>query len=770
LALDNSLAQTFIWPATDADGVESVRITQDYAALTASLKYHAGVDIGATPQGATDNKVRAAADGTVYDIALASDGTPNGGGHGGWGNAIMLSNAPGLFTVYGHLASPPAFAVGQVVTVGTQLGIMGQTGNADGVHLHFGVRTNGSWSAGYYDDIPDGYDGLQDPRHFVLPSFSETVLSPVVVRVISGGNVNVRSGPGTAGLPAKDVYAIVTEIEPNQQFAAYRQNGPSTNYWYKIHLPNANGRVSGWVAKRFANITYLSEETTANQVEVTNTGGGGLFVRTAAGSGQPYVTTKNGAANLKIWDGQRYAVLDQTNVTGITWYKIYLPVLASQSSGWVSGEYLNFIPPPSFSGNTTGIFVNPDGPTGKVLSGTGTSHFSWGTPVVTNSPPSSLTFTGTVFSSNFYSPFSIGSLIFTNSGTSGGTEADNVTLRTTFALSSPNSLISTQEFLLRLVNTPNTNGGSADADIVRLPMAFASQLITNEGQAFGTRLTFGETTGSGFSQADEFVVLEDRSSTADLHAQFIPAVPISFTTSGVFTNPVGATNMVVTGVGTSVFTWGSPTSNRFELTATNQAAFTEQPTTLAALRYYNGSTQAGTEANSVDLRLTLNFPDEALTTNVTIKFELIATVNTNDARASADIVRLVQPQELPIIRLAGVDYALRMGFGTATTNGFSNIEEFAVLEGTNARTGIQGVFSRSIVPLPPLVLSLRKQSGSFLLTWPTELGKTYQVQASTNLPTFFPISGVITGVATAIGFVDPATNAGTKFYRVHKFP
>ena len=401
----------------------------------------------------------------------------------------------------------------------------------------------------------------------------------------------------------------------------------------------------------------------------------------------------------------------------------------------------------------------------------GTAHFSWGTPVVTRAPLSSLTFTGTGFSSNFYSPFTVGSLIFTNSVISGGTEADNVTLRTTFALSSPSGLISTQEFLLRLVNTPNTNGGAADADIARLPLPFATQLITNEGQLYGTRLSFGEATGGGFSQPDEFVVLEDRSSAVDLRAQFIPAVPISFSTSGVFTKPAGTTNMVVTGVGTSVFTWGSPTSNRFELTATNQAAFTEQPTTLAALRYYNGSMQAGTEANSVDLRLTLHFPEEALTTNVTVKFDLIATVNTNDARASADIVRLIQSSELPVLNLGGVDYALRMGFGSpTTTNGFSNIEEFAVLESTNATVGIQGVFSRSIVPQPPLALSLRKQANSLLLTWPTQLGKTYQVQASTNLPTFFPISGVITGVATAIGFEDPATNARTKFYRILQLP
>ena len=47
LPLNNSLAQTFIWPATDANDVETVRITQDYSVLTPSLKYHAGIDIGA---------------------------------------------------------------------------------------------------------------------------------------------------------------------------------------------------------------------------------------------------------------------------------------------------------------------------------------------------------------------------------------------------------------------------------------------------------------------------------------------------------------------------------------------------------------------------------------------------------------------------------------------------------------------------------------------------------------------------------------------------
>jgi murein DD-endopeptidase MepM/ murein hydrolase activator NlpD len=86
---------------------------------------HMGVDY-AVPAGSS---VLAAADGTVVvaqDLFFA-------------GNAVFIDHGNGLVTMYFHL-SEVKVAVGQAVTRGQALGLVGTTGRSTGPHLFFGVR------------------------------------------------------------------------------------------------------------------------------------------------------------------------------------------------------------------------------------------------------------------------------------------------------------------------------------------------------------------------------------------------------------------------------------------------------------------------------------------------------------------------------------------------------------------------------------------------------------------------------------------------------
>ncbi len=491
-------------------------------------------------------------------------------------------------------------------------------------------------------------------------------------------------------------------------------------------------------------------------------------VRSGPGTGFPIIG--------KVYAGQRFVTFG-TPASGAgcsgTWHQMDVPGNATSppTNGWVCGDGLVV---ETAQVTTTGVFVNPDGPSGMVVSGVGTSHFSWGTPQNQGAPPCSLSFIGTNFLTSVGLQFPIGTLTYTNSITSGD-NADLVALRVSVAFASPAGVSNTQEFIFRLVNTPHTSGGSADADIVRLVTPFASDLISVGGRNYGLRLSFGQVTESGFAEIDELFVLEEHSATAELRAELIAAVPISVVAAGVFTNPTGPSGMAVSGVGTSHFTWGvavpGSSSNRFDLIGTNISAFTEQPITLASLSYFNGGIYGGTEATSVVMLLTLNFPSESLTTNLPFRIELVGTLNTtNDVRASADIVRLVNPLPPPVVRLSGVDYALRLGFGTVSTNGFSNVEEFAVEEDRTANVTIRGVFSRFIAPQPEFSVTLRRQSRSYLLTWPTSVARRYQVQTATNLLDFIPLSGEITATSSTTAFVDTNASARFKFYRVVQLP
>jgi len=82
----------------------------------------------------------------------ASSGTPNwaaaagtiihAGWLGGYGNLVVVDHGNGLATAYAH-ASVILVGVGQRVSQGETVSLVGSTGNSSGPHLHFEVRVNG---------------------------------------------------------------------------------------------------------------------------------------------------------------------------------------------------------------------------------------------------------------------------------------------------------------------------------------------------------------------------------------------------------------------------------------------------------------------------------------------------------------------------------------------------------------------------------------------------------------------------------------------------
>ncbi len=96
--------------------------------LTQGVHGWNGVDIGA-PAG---TPIHAAAGGTV--IVAKS-----GGWNGGYGSYVVVSHSNGTQTLYSHMSSVRA-SVGQGVSAGDTIGLVGRTGSATGNHLHFEVR------------------------------------------------------------------------------------------------------------------------------------------------------------------------------------------------------------------------------------------------------------------------------------------------------------------------------------------------------------------------------------------------------------------------------------------------------------------------------------------------------------------------------------------------------------------------------------------------------------------------------------------------------
>ena len=90
-------------------------------------EYHEGQDIDA----AYGTPVMVAASGKVT-IA---------GWQRGYGNVVYIDHGSGLSTRYGHLSKIDV-SVGQAVTRGQTIGLVGSTGRSTGPHLHYEVRIN----------------------------------------------------------------------------------------------------------------------------------------------------------------------------------------------------------------------------------------------------------------------------------------------------------------------------------------------------------------------------------------------------------------------------------------------------------------------------------------------------------------------------------------------------------------------------------------------------------------------------------------------------
>lgn len=92
-------------------------------------KHHEGMDIAGPHQ-----LVRSTASGTIIKTGYER----------GLGLYVVVDHGNSYQTIYGHLALVSC-KNGQVIQIGESLGVLGQTGQATGLHLHYAVRKSGQY-------------------------------------------------------------------------------------------------------------------------------------------------------------------------------------------------------------------------------------------------------------------------------------------------------------------------------------------------------------------------------------------------------------------------------------------------------------------------------------------------------------------------------------------------------------------------------------------------------------------------------------------------
>ena len=187
----------------------SKRITQAYGG-------HNGVDLG-WRQDENQNKVYANCKGTVVEVVDGLGNLQGSTGVKSWGNYVLIKHGNGYHSRYAHLKSGILVKKGQEVDENTQLGVIGDSGNAYGRHLHFEVATGYS-STTRVDPTPYLTKAIyEEPAQ---PAQSSKSIDELAQEVIAGkwGNGQERKDKLTAaGYDYSAVQSKVNEILSQSQ-------------------------------------------------------------------------------------------------------------------------------------------------------------------------------------------------------------------------------------------------------------------------------------------------------------------------------------------------------------------------------------------------------------------------------------------------------------------------------------------------------------------------------------------------------------------------
>lgn len=226
----------FLWPVPGYGTV-----SQGYDATK-----HTGIDISAE-QGVA---VIAAADGTVSHIQTWDGSTTTG--DQSYGNMVQITHADERTTLYAHL-SKVLVSSGDSVSAGETIGYVGNTGNADGAHLHFEVRQSGQ---------------TVDPRPFITGGSPEDpqkkfeeLLEKYGGYIAEDGQLRTLDGREAIDKPLAEIEAEAGLNRPVFYAANVTVSEPRSTYLMNIgYTTNIEGTTNGWGGKRInGKVAYCVE-------------------------------------------------------------------------------------------------------------------------------------------------------------------------------------------------------------------------------------------------------------------------------------------------------------------------------------------------------------------------------------------------------------------------------------------------------------------------------------------------------------------------------
>ena len=189
---------------------------------------HLGIDI--VGKNYTIDTVVAHSDGTVVFIQTNQVNNPGSFGDASYGNFVKINHGDGWFTLYAHLDTVNV-NVGDKVSKGQVLGLMGNTGNSYGAHLHFEVWQNNARTNPYIYLDKELFELITQP---VLKDETKDQL------IVNVDDLRIRRNPSInseiLGLASWNGIYNYYEIKENEGYT-----------WYKIDEKNWLAGNNEWV-------------------------------------------------------------------------------------------------------------------------------------------------------------------------------------------------------------------------------------------------------------------------------------------------------------------------------------------------------------------------------------------------------------------------------------------------------------------------------------------------------------------------------------------
>lgn len=233
--IDSETGAAYAWPVP-----ENFEVTQRYSAE------HSAWDIGA----AAGTPVVAADDGTVT-VTQKWNGLVTEGDDNSYGHMVQITHADGTVTLYAHL-SEINVRQGDTVVRGQQIGRVGDTGYADGAHLHFEVIT----ATGKVD--PADYLTNDAEKRF------EELLESYGGYIGEDGKLYTTDDRSAIDKPLNEIAAEAGLDLPVFYANNVTVSEPTSGYTINIGYTSNNGRQLGWGQKRVnGKVAYCVEDGVA---------------------------------------------------------------------------------------------------------------------------------------------------------------------------------------------------------------------------------------------------------------------------------------------------------------------------------------------------------------------------------------------------------------------------------------------------------------------------------------------------------------------------